>query len=51
MIIRANKLNNNIDKDETDYVLKISSKFKKKVLKEIFSINEDLRTDNKSLAN
>lgn len=51
MSVKANKLINNIDKDETDYVLKISKKTKKKVLKDIMRLNEQMSTNNRSLVN
>lgn len=46
MSIKVNKLVNNIDKDETDYLLKLSKKAKKEVLKEIMILNERLQNSN-----
>lgn len=51
MSVRINKLVNNIDKEDADYFLKVSNKEKKEILKKIMKLNEDMRSQQKSLVN
>ena len=49
--VKVNKMVNNIDQDDADYFLKISNKAKKEILKKIMRLNEDMRSQQKSLVN